>query len=142
MDMILPQRMQLWKMVLVCWILLTLVLCTFPWWIEAPQWGRVRWIPLLEVVRFPHRLLRDAIANCLLYIPLGFAYVRMRAVPGMTSIHQAAIVGLLVSLTCELYQVFSPVRYPTMTDVLMNTVGALVGALLAGKPLAVTSRTS
>ena len=142
MDIVLPQRVQLWKMVLVAWILLTLVLCTFPWWIDAPQWGRVRWIPLLEVVRFPHRLLRDAIANCLLYMPLGFAYVRMRAVPGMTSICEAAIVGLLLSVACELYQVFSPIRYPTMTDVVMNTVGALVGASIAAKSLAVKNRTS
>ena len=141
MDMVLPQRMQVWKIVLAGWILLTLVLCTFPWWIEAPQWWRIRWIPLLDAYRSP-RLLRDAIANCLLYMPFGFAYVRARAAPGMSSIWQAAIAGLMLSLTCELYQVFSPVRYPTMTDVLMNTVGALVGASLAAKSLAVKNRTS
>jgi glycopeptide antibiotics resistance protein len=47
---------------------------------------------------------------------------------------EAALVGLLLSVTCELYQVFSPVRFPTMTDVLMNTIGALAGASFAVKP--------
>jgi VanZ family protein len=129
-------------MFLAGWILLTLVLCTFPWWIDAPQWWRIRWIPLLDVWRSPHRLLRDAIANCLLYLPLGFAYVRVRAVGGMTSIFEAGVAGLLLSGMCELYQVFSPVRFPTMTDVLMNTVGALLGAWIAAKSLAGKNRTS
>jgi glycopeptide antibiotics resistance protein len=135
MSMVLSRRMQVWKIVLASWILLTLVLCTFPWWVEAPQWWRIRWIPLLDAYRSP-RLLRDAIANCLLYMPFGFAYTRACTATGMSSIWQAAIAGLLLSMTCELYQVFSPVRYPTMTDVLMNTVGALVGASIAGTSLA------
>jgi VanZ family protein len=50
-------------------------------------------------------------------------------------IGEAALVGLVLSVTCELYQVFSPVRFPTMTDVLMNTMGALAGASFAVKSL-------
>ena len=130
-GMELSQRMQNWKIVLIAWILLILVLCTFPWWVAAPQWGRVRWIPLLDVLRSPHRLLRDAVANCFLYIPLGFAYAKVRPAAGVKRLCGAAMLGLLLSLAAELYQVFSPVRVPTMTDVLMNTVGALIGASLA-----------
>ena len=63
-------------------------------------------------------------------------YVRMRAVPGVRLISEAGFVGLLLSLTCEFYQVFSPVRFPTMTDVLMNTIGASAGATIAAKSLA------
>ena len=125
-----------WTLILVGWILLILVLCSFPWWIESPQWGRVRWIPLLDVLRSPHRLLRDAILNCFLYIPLALAYARVRGVPGVRLICEAALVGLLLSVTCELYQVFSPVRFPSMTDVLMNTIGASAGASIAVKSLA------
>lgn len=129
-----PQSTHVWTLILVGWILLIIVLCSFPWWVEPPRWGRVRWIPLLDVLRSPHRLLRDAILNCFLYIPLGFAYARVRAVPAIKLICEAALVGLLLSVTCELYQVFSPVRFPTMTDVLMNTIGALAGASFAVKP--------
>jgi glycopeptide antibiotics resistance protein len=122
-----------WTLILVGWILLILVLCSFPWWVESPQWGRVRWVPLLDVLRSPHWLLRDAIANCFLYMPLGFAYARVRVVSAVTLMCEAALVGLLLSVTCELYQVFSPVRFPSMTDVLINTVGALAGASIAVK---------
>ena len=131
----LSQRSRVWKIVLVGWILLILVLCSFPWWVEAPQWGRVRWIPLLDAFR-SYRLLRDAIANGVLYIPLGFAYAKVRERLGMKTTREAAIVGLLLSVTCELYQVFSPVRFPSMTDVVMNTMGAVAGASMAGKSFA------
>jgi VanZ family protein len=78
-------------------------------------------------------VLRDAIANCVLYLPLGWAYAKVRAAHGIKPVYVAALVGLLLSLTCEFYQVFSPVRYPSMTDVLMNTIGALAGAALAAR---------
>ena len=130
-----PQPINVWTFILVGWILLIIVLCSFPWWVESPRWGRVRWIPLLDVLRSPHRL-RDAILNCFLYIPLGFAYARVRAVSHVKLIGEAALVGLVLSVTCELYQVFSPVRFPTMTDVLMNTIGALAGASFAVKSTA------
>ena len=125
----------MWKIVLVSWILLIIVLCSVPWWVDAPRWSHVRWIPLLDVFRSPHRLLRDAVANWVLYLPLGFAYARVRATPGGKLMHEAALVGLVLSLICELYQVFSPVRYPSMTDVLMNTLGAFAGAAIEGKSL-------
>jgi glycopeptide antibiotics resistance protein len=128
------QPTHVWTLILVGWILLIIVLCSFPWWVESPRWGRVRWIPLLDVLRSQHRL-RDAILNCFLYIPLGFAYARVRAVSNVKLIGEAALVGLVLSVTCELYQVFSPVRFPTMTDVLMNTIGALAGASFAVKSL-------
>ena len=132
----LSQPIHVWTLILVGWILLIIVLCSFPWWIEPPQWGRVRWVPLLDVLRSPHRLLRDTIANCFLYIPLGFAYARVRGALGVKLICEAALAGLLLSVTCELYQVFSPVRFPSMTDVLMNTIGAVAGASIAVKSLA------
>ena len=125
--------MHMWPLILLGWILLIIVVCSFPWWVESPEFGRVRWIPFLDVLRSPHRMLRDAIANCLLYIPLGFAYARTRGDSGVALVCEAALVGLLLSVTCELYQVFSPVRFPTMTDVLMNVIGASVGASIAGR---------
>ena len=78
-------------------------------------------------------MLRDAIANFFLYIPLGFAYAKVRGGAGVTLIFESVSVGLLLSVTCELYQVFSPVRFPSMTDVLTNSLGALVGAKIGSK---------
>jgi VanZ family protein len=141
-EIVLLQRTKVWTIFLIGWILLILVLCTFPWWVESPQWGRVRWIPLLDVFHSPRRLLRDTIANWLLYLPLGFAYVRLRTAPAAKALGEAAVVGLLLSVTCEFYQVFSPVRFPTMTDVLTNTIGAFAGALIARKYMAGRTRKS
>jgi VanZ family protein len=92
-------------------------------------------IPLLDVLRGPYWLLRDAILNFFLYIPFGFAYARMRGGAAVRLLCEAALLGVLLSMTCELYQVFSPVRFPSMTDVLMNTIGALSEAWIAGKRL-------
>jgi hypothetical protein len=39
--------------------------------------------------------------------------------------------GLLLAGSYELYQDFSPVRFRSMTDVFINTIGALVGASIA-----------
>src|SRR5262245_54873963 len=134
--------MHVWKIVLAGWVLLIIVLCSFPWWVDAPRWGRIGWIPLLDVLRGPYWLLRDAIANWLLYIPFGFAYVRVRTAARLKSMSEAAMLGLVLSISCELYQVFSPVRFPTATDVLMNTIGALAGASIAPKALRSLNRES
>ena len=135
----LSHRTPLWKSFLAGWILLIIVLCSFPWLVEPPQWGRVKWVPLLDLVRSPHRLVRDTIANFVLYLPLGFSYSKVRWSSGVTLI-EAAVIGLCVSLSCELYQVFSPVRFPTMTDVLMNTMGALAGASIAARHSTIRNR--
>lgn len=50
--------------------------------------------------------------------------------PTVKVLYEAALLGLLLSMTVDHYQIFSPARLPTMTDVLMNTVGALLGASL------------
>jgi glycopeptide antibiotics resistance protein len=131
--MTVSQPNHMWRRFLIGWIVLILLLCSVPWWVESPRWGRVRLIPLLDVLRGPYWVLRDAIANVLLYVPFGFAYARMRGTAGVRSMCEAALVGVVVSMTCELYQVFSPVRYPTMTDILTNSIGALWGASIAGK---------
>ena len=122
-----------WMLFLVVWVVLVLVLCSVPWWVESPRWARVRWIPLLDVIRGPYWVLRDAIVNFLLYMPLGVAYARLRAVAGVRPMWEAALLGLSLSMTCELYQVFSPVRFPSMTDVLTNTIGAFSGASIVRK---------
>lgn len=127
----LSHRMRLWKMVFLGCILLIVFLSSFPWLVEPPHWGRVRWIPFLDVLRSPRWMLRDTITNFFLYLPLGFSYARLRRSSVTKMIFKAALAGLFLSMSCEFYQVFSPVRFPTMTDVCMNTLGAFAGALLA-----------
>lgn len=71
----------------------------------------------------------ESAANVLLFVPLG-ALVAWIIGRGYWWVGAAA--GLLTSCAIELAQfLFLPERYPTVADVLANSLGALLGALLA-----------
>lgn len=80
------------------------------------------------------RLAVDAIANVLLYIPLGLAvFLRARQSLGRVPGAFMAVAGCLVlSLSIEYAQFFQPRRIPSGTDILTNTLGGLLGVLAAG----------
>lgn len=72
----------------------------------------------------------DRIANVLLYLPAGFClalwlniYCRRRiAVP------IATVLGTLLSLCIEVAQVYVSARVPSLTDLVLNSLGTLLGA--------------
>jgi glycopeptide antibiotics resistance protein len=73
----------------------------------------------------------DMFNNVLLYVPLGFCLVlviepRLRR---SWSIALAAAGGLLLSLAVELSQASITTRVPSLTDLSLNTAGALSGAI-------------
>lgn len=72
----------------------------------------------------------DRISNVLLYLPLGFCLflwleLRLRRVP---SIVLATAIGAFVSLAIEVAQVYISPRVPSLTDLVLNASGALLGA--------------
>jgi len=80
-------------------------------------------------LRAEHRWLADGILNLCLFVPLGIAVgwnsrSRVRAV----------FLGLLLSTTVEIAQTIVPGRDPALSDIIFNTVGAAVGALIARRP--------
>ena len=123
--------MRLWRGIFVGWVVLIILGSSYPWLLGPPQWERIRWIPFLDVLH-SHRLLGDVIVNFILYVPLGYSYARGGSPTGRKLIFEAGLLGALLAGSCEFYQVFSPVRYPTMTDVFTNIIGALTGASIAG----------
>jgi len=68
----------------------------------------------------------DLILNLLLFAPFGAALSRVGLRSSMT-----VAVGLLLSALIELGQTMIPGRAPTLGDVLMNGIGAGLGALVA-----------
>ena len=71
-----------------------------------------------------------ALLNILFYVPLGVAaWWRWRAVD------RAVGLGLAVSLAMEALQLVVPGRHSALSDLLANTAGAGLGALLAARPL-------
>jgi len=67
----------------------------------------------------------DALLNVMLFVPLGLLLGASRR-----SVVQVLGVGLVLSSSIELAQHFIPGRYSNLGDVLSNTSGAGVGALL------------
>ena len=68
---------------------------------------------------------RDALANVLLFLPIGFLYCLGQGRP-----RNAILLGAVISALIESVQFFIPGRTPSAVDLLMNTLGSAVGARL------------
>jgi len=101
------------------WVGVILVL-TVPWDLkDHMHWYNVTWRPFTGVVR-PH----DLLLNFVLYLPFG-ALAPIRR----DRLLVVALMAALLAGACELSQVWSHSRFPSMTDVVMNTLGAVAGRL-------------
>jgi len=75
------------------------------------------------------RWLADAILNLCLFVPLGFALGWKSRSPV-----KAVWCGLLLSTTVEMAQMWIPGRDPSLSDIIFNTAGTAVGALIGLRP--------
>lgn len=70
----------------------------------------------------------EILANVALFVPVGFllpfVWSRLR-------LWQVVLIGGLMSVLIESVQGLMPSRFPTVSDVIANTTGTLIGALLA-----------
>lgn len=83
--------------------------------------------------RSPHSSFEDLFINVIVFMPLGFTAAlalnhRYRFDRGIAL---AVAHGFFLSFTIEAFQAFLPMRYSSLTDLVMNTFGTLVGALVA-----------
>jgi VanZ family protein len=76
----------------------------------------------------------DVVTNVLAYIPLGLLLARWWRKGGarLGAIVVPTLLGALLSLAMEFTQQFLPARVASVSDLLANALGSLVGALLAG----------
>ena len=89
------------------------------------HWSNVVWIPFVSQ---PWRI-GDAIANVLLYLPFGYWYPRQSRRHG--AVWLAMVVAALLSLSTEYAQLYSHSRFPSLTDVTCNLLGAYAGLQIA-----------
>jgi len=75
------------------------------------------------------RWLADGILNLCLFAPLGLAVGW-----NSRSTWIAILCGLLLSTAVEMAQIFVPGRDPALSDIVFNTLGTIVGGLLARRP--------
>jgi VanZ family protein len=121
-----------WRDVWLCCVLFIVVVATYPWtdFRGYTHWERVIWIPFQNM---RPSILFDVLANIAVYVPFGFLYVQSRLHIRKGEVVKVALLSILLSVSCEFYQVFCHNRFPSMTDVISNTVGGIIGVFIAGK---------
>jgi hypothetical protein len=75
------------------------------------------------------RWLADGILNLCLFVPFGVALGW-----NSRSTWMVILCGFLLSTAIELSQIFVPGRDPALSDIVFNTLGTIVGALVARRP--------
>jgi glycopeptide antibiotics resistance protein len=103
-----------------------------PWhgYVGHPHWNSVAWIPF---VSWPHKF-GDELGNTVLFFPWGA--LQAAAFPAASrsrTVGRVAAVALVTSATCEFCQVFSHNRFASVTDVVTNVGGAVLGAWLIAR---------
>jgi glycopeptide antibiotics resistance protein len=121
-----------WRIGLTLWLLLIVAVTTTPWqdFDGRPHWDRVQWTPFPNLQAWGRGKWKEAVANVALFVPLGFLGMRALGGRGLRTAVVVGCLGLGLSTGAELFQVFTLHRYPTMTDICTNTIGALCGTLL------------
>jgi VanZ family protein len=112
--------------------LAVLYLSLFP---ASFDWSRspVLWPPY-KPVRYRSDVV-DVIVNIPFYMPLGFTAVAAWSKRRDTrAILLATLLGAAISYTVEFIQHFEPRRFSSSRDILLNTLGAALGAWLATLP--------
>jgi VanZ family protein len=93
--------------------------------------GELGLVELIGSLRFQPTSRGDAVANVLLYMPLGLCVVLACPVGWRrtTALAAAVILGSLLSVGVEALQVHTDGRVSSLTDVVINAAGAVVGGL-------------
>ena len=108
---------------------LALLLWGMGWAYVATPWRSFRSRPSLrnvELIPFLDGSLRTQVLNVLVFVPLGIIGTRLGWSP-----RTVALVGVSISALTELLQLFSTRRHPSVTDVILNVTGTLIGVALA-----------
>ncbi|KJQ55066.1 VanZ family protein [Microbacterium sp. SA39] len=108
----------------------------FTVWLPAAISSRVtglvgiiaRWIAEAGITSYQRAaFVLEILANVALFVPIGLllllAWPRLR-------LWQAVLIGALMSVVIETVQGVMPSRFPTLSDVIANTLGTLIGALI------------
>jgi glycopeptide antibiotics resistance protein len=110
------RRIALWL------IVIAIAAVTIPWdWQDHSHWNKVAWVPFRTGIVRPV----DLLINVTLFFPLGFL---LPSNSTRSRFATALVAGLMLSTLIELTQVWSHVRFPSATDIVMNVLGSLIGA--------------
>ena len=106
-----------------------ILVVTFPWDLQNhPHWFKVAWLPFVTGIVRPF----DLLINAALYFPLGFF---MPVQSRRARVAVAAALALITSGLLEFVQVWSHLRFPSATDLVMNVMGSIAGAFASRRSL-------
>jgi glycopeptide antibiotics resistance protein len=120
---------------LILWIVFTLMVGVLPLsnFVGHSHWEYIQWVPIPTVddLHSPKYLLdisSDIVGNALLFVPLGY-FLRRLFISSSTSrqLLIAAGIGITLSFSIELYQVYCHNRFPSIFDVITNVTGTVIG---------------
>src|SRR5688572_16939165 len=108
------------RLALLVWFLLW-ARVGFPW--RSFQWMAT--LHHVELIPFNGGSLRSQLLNVLAFIPLGVMGTQIGWHPRLVIAG-----GFAVSALTEFLQLFSTRRYPSTTDLILNTLGVLMGIVI------------
>lgn len=120
---------------LVAIILLIVYGSLYPWRFEMRQFSDSPIRILLSVwpPQLDHFFIRDVIVNIALYVPLGiaahFAFRKWQLT--FFDLYGPVLLGLLLSTSVELTQLYEPLRTASIVDIATNGIGSMLGVFLA-----------
>jgi glycopeptide antibiotics resistance protein len=118
---------------LILWVVFTLMVGILPLknFVGHSHWEFIKWVPTVADLRSPKYLLdifSDLVGNTLLFVPLGYFLRRLcTASSPSRQLLLAAGIGITLSLSIELYQVYCHSRFPSILDVITNVTGTVIG---------------
>lgn len=121
-----------WRFLWLSCLLIIIWVTTVPGnvFVGHSHWFLVKWIPF-QGFQLSFDYLTDLAGNLLLFAPLGYSQLHLHSRLSRTGVPGVFAVAVLLSLSVELFQVYSHGRAPSVTDVLCNSVGAWLGAFAA-----------
>jgi len=99
------------------------------WLLIGVPWRSFQSTPsfrFVELVPFAIKGTQTQVLNLLAFVPLGILGVRLGWRPGKILLVAAGLSGVT-----EVLQLFSTTRFPSTTDFILNTAGAIIGMTIA-----------
>jgi len=127
-------------------LVVTVVIAGATLWMSGKSYSKVDPIPFEDLRHLAHRIAHrpvstrvlalivvPIIANVLLFVPWGFLmFITLYAVrrPTVQTYVLTFLLGLTFACAIEAWQYFLPSRVADINDIIWNTTGALIGAIL------------